>query len=99
MARGDAIRLQSIPGVGKKTAERIALELSEKAHALVGDDSLPHTQIVSGEDKRIFDDALSALLNLGYSAKSAKNAVEKARFAIKDISLEGLIKEALRLLT
>ncbi|MBW1862210.1 MAG: Holliday junction branch migration protein RuvA, partial [Deltaproteobacteria bacterium] len=46
----------------------------------------------------VFDDALSALLNLGYPAKSAKGAVEKALSIEKDISLEGVIKGALKLL-
>jgi Holliday junction DNA helicase RuvA len=98
MARGDALRLQSIPGVGRKTAERIVLELKDKASGLMGDLHVPLTQVIGGEGKRILDDALSALLNLGYPAKSAKPAVEKAQSIVKDLNLEGLIKEALRLL-
>ena len=98
MAHGDALRLQSIPGVGKKTAERIALELRDKALGVRGDLGAPPAKIVTDEDKRIFDDALSALLNLGYPPKSAKRAVEKALNGVKDVSLENLIKEALRLL-
>jgi Holliday junction resolvasome RuvABC DNA-binding subunit len=46
----------------------------------------------------MLDDALSALLNLGYSAKPARRAVEKARSTVSDAGLEGVIKEALRLL-
>jgi Holliday junction DNA helicase RuvA len=98
MAHGDALRLQSIPGVGKKTAERIALELRDKALGVRGDLGAPPAKIVTDEDKRIFDDALSALLNLGYPPKSAKRAVENALNRVKDVSLENLIKEALRLL-
>ncbi|MEE9610842.1 MAG: Holliday junction branch migration protein RuvA [Desulfatiglandales bacterium] len=98
MACGDALRLQCIPGVGKKTAERIALELRDKASGVRGDLEILPSKIVSGEDKRILDDALSALLNLGYPAKSARRAVEKARSVVKEVNLEGLIKEALRLL-
>ncbi len=98
MAHGDALRLQSIPGVGKKTAERIALELKDKALGVRGDSEAPPAKIVTDEDKRIFNDALSALLNLGYPPKSAKRAVEKALNRVKDVSLENLIKEALRLL-
>ena len=99
MARGDAVRLQSIPGVGRKTAERIALELKDKALKVMGGTEPTSAQFVTGEDKRLLDDAVSALLNLGYSAKAAKGAVEKARHTVKDANLEGLIKEALRLLT
>ncbi|NNG08317.1 MAG: Holliday junction branch migration protein RuvA [Desulfobacteraceae bacterium] len=98
MAHGDALRLQSIPGVGKKTAERIALELKDKALRVRGDLEAPPAKIVTDEDKRIFDDALSALLNLGYPPKSAQRAVETALNRVKDVSLENLIKEALRLL-
>jgi Holliday junction DNA helicase RuvA len=98
MAHGDALRLQSIPGVGKKTAERIALELREKALGVRGDLEAPPAKIVTDEDKRIFDDALSALLNLGYPPKSARRAVEKALNRVKNVSLENLIKEALKLL-
>ena len=98
MAHGDALRLQSIPGVGKKTAERIALELRDKALRVRGDLEAPPAKIVTDEDKRTFNDALSALLNLGYPPKSAKRAVENALNHVKDVSLENLIKEALRLL-
>jgi Holliday junction DNA helicase RuvA len=98
MAHGDALRLQSIPGVGKKTAERIALELKDKALRVRGDLEAPPAKIVTDEDKRVFDDALSALLNLGYPPKSAQRAVETALNRVKDVSLENLIKEALRLL-
>jgi Holliday junction DNA helicase RuvA len=98
IARGDAIRLQSIPGVGRKTADRIALELKDKALRIRGDLEVSPARTISGEERRIFDDALSALLNLGYPAKSAKPAVEKALTVVKEVKLEGLIKEALRLL-
>jgi Holliday junction resolvasome RuvABC DNA-binding subunit len=46
----------------------------------------------------VMDDALSALLNLGYSTKAAKGAVEKALSVVPDVNLEGVIKEALRIL-
>ncbi len=98
MAHGDALRLQSIPGVGRKTAERIALELRDKALGVRGDSEATPARIVTDEDKRVFDDALSALLNLGYPATSAKRAVEKALTRVEGVSLENLIKEALRLL-
>jgi len=46
----------------------------------------------------MIDDAASALMNLGYSAKSAKDAVEKARSRLEIFNLQSLIKEALRVL-
>ena len=95
---GDSVSLMAIPGVGKKTAERIALELKDKASKITSDIEIPPAQVTCDEDKLIFDDTLSALLNLGYSAKPAKLAVEKAFSLIKEKNLEGLIKEALKLL-
>ena len=96
MAQGDAPRLQAIPGVGKKTAERIALELKDKALRVRGDSKDFPTGILDDKDEKVYNDALSALLNLGYPAKSAKRAVEKALVQTKDVTLESLIKEALR---
>jgi Holliday junction DNA helicase RuvA len=98
MAHGDALKLQSIPGVGRKMSERIALELRDKALGITDDVRISPAKVISSEEKRAFDDALSALLNLGYPAKSARGAVEKALGLLKDVNLEGLIKEALRVL-
>lgn len=97
-ARGDAARLQSIPGVGKKTADRIALELREKAAAALGD-KVP--EIVPGpglHEQDVLDDALSALVNLGYPPRSAKKALERAGRDLPEVRLEALIKEALKVL-
>jgi Holliday junction DNA helicase RuvA len=98
ISRGDALCLQSIPGVGRKTAERMVLELKEKALGVSGDLELPPTQVLDEKDKKVLDDALSALLNLGYQKKSAKAAVEKAMKGMEEVNLEGVIKEALRVL-
>ena len=98
IARKDSVRLQTIPGVGKKTAERIALELGEKAQLMMGDMEPTIPKVMLGADKKVLDDAVSALLNLGYSAKLAKDAVGKAHSNNEDRSLETLIKEALRVL-
>jgi Holliday junction DNA helicase RuvA len=98
MAQGDTLRLQSIPGVGRKTAERIALELRDKAVGIKGEWEVPLTKAMSDEEKTMIDDALSALLNLGYASKSARVAVQKAISLMKDVSLEGLIREALKIL-
>jgi Holliday junction DNA helicase RuvA len=98
MAVGDAARMQSIPGVGKKTAERIALELRDKAlHMRNGREPYP-SPALPDEDRRTHEDAVSALINLGYSAKPARAAVDKARRVVEEASLEALIKEALRIL-
>lgn len=98
IARGDAIRLQSIPGIGRKTSERIALELKEKALKVTADLKIPTAPVRPDVDQGVLDDALSALLYLGYPSKSARSAVNKSVALLKEINLEGVIKEALRLL-
>lgn len=98
ISSGDIAKLQSIPGVGKKTAERLALELKDKALKVRGDKEIKPGIISAPRDQGIFDDALSALVNLGYPSKAANRAVEKACSSVKDMTLEGVIKEALRLL-
>jgi len=98
IASGDTVRLRAIPGVGKKTSERIALELKDRACKLLDEEEVALPPALEGEEKGLVDDALSALLNLGYSPKAAKMAIEKARPLIKEMTLEGLIREALKVL-
>jgi Holliday junction DNA helicase RuvA len=98
IAHGDVAKLQSIPGVGKKTAERISLELKDKAQSARSDIDLPPVKIRTHEEKILRDDALSALVNLGYSSKAAGNAVDKALAKSGDMTLERVITEALRVL-
>ncbi len=98
MASGDSRRLQSIPGVGKKIAERIALELKEKAAKLRGEQQPLAALFMPRTEEKIHEDAVSALVNLGYSLRSAKEAVDRAGARVKDMTLETLIKEALRVL-
>ncbi|MGE5839966.1 MAG: Holliday junction branch migration protein RuvA, partial [Deltaproteobacteria bacterium] len=86
------------PGIGKKTSERIALELRERALKLRGVLEPAPSQLVPPEEKGMLDDAASALLNLGYSVKSANEAVERARSRVQTLNLQSLIKEALRVL-
>jgi len=76
-----------VPGLGKKTAQRLILELREKLPAMGAKDKEP-----------VFDDTLSALVNLGYKKNIAQEALEKAyQNGIRDI--ESLLKEALKQLT
>lgn len=98
IAQGDVVKLQSIPGVGKKTAERISLELKDKAQKARSDSDLPPVKVSSNEDKEIRDDALSALMNLGYSTKAAGKAIDKALSIAGEITLEAVITESLRVL-
>ena len=91
----DVARLTRIPGVGKKTAERLVLELKDR---------LPHADLVSpdvpapgpGDDVR--DDLLSALVNLGYHRANVEKTVDKVLQAADDRSFEPLLRATLKLL-
>jgi Holliday junction DNA helicase RuvA len=98
ISHGDTMRLQAIPGVGKKMAERMALELRDKVNQVGIESKTAPVQVVAGENERTRKDALSALQNLGYTSKAAGRALEKALALVKEDDLEGLIRESLKLL-
>jgi holliday junction DNA helicase RuvA len=93
--RADIARLTTIPGVGKKTAERIVLELKDRLAplAMVGD---AHGGPVASPADRLRGDLVSALLNLGYHRPLAEKAVETTLTSRADASFERALKDALR---
>jgi holliday junction DNA helicase RuvA len=94
----DLKRLTGIPGVGRKTAERMVLELKDKAIKLSRDSSTASTGAVKTGDQ-VKDDALSALVNLGYKGSSVKDVVDRImRETPETPSLDHLLKQALRTL-
>jgi len=98
IAAEDLKRLTGIPGVGRKTAERMILELKEKAVNL-GRDVAPVEDVVVRTGEQAREDALSALVNLGYKGSSARDAVEQImKEAPESLSLDRILKKALRLL-
>ncbi len=92
----DPERIAAIPGVGKKTSQRITLELREKVTQISQEIGVQPKERLEVRHKEIFDDALSALNNLGYHIKSARQALEHVLRRDGDIDLETLLKEALR---
>ncbi|HJN45635.1 MAG: Holliday junction branch migration protein RuvA [Acidobacteria bacterium] len=91
--QGDVVRLTGIPGVGKKTAERIGLELKDRLPATL-DLERDGPDIDVGEtDMR--GDLLSALLNLGYHRPLAERAVDAA-LAAGDGAFEQTLRRALK---
>lgn len=93
---GDVEKLASVPGIGKKTAARIALELKDKVERLRVTPS-PTPQAVSGPLGRLQDDALSALVNLGYKSADVKEAITRAAQGRPEpIPLTELIREVLK---
>ena len=75
MQRGDVARLTGIPGIGKKTAERIVLELQDRLAQLPAQRAVDAAHRSSARD-RLRDDLLSALQNLGYHRPQAEKAVD-----------------------
>jgi len=95
LAGGDVKRLSAVPGIGKKTAERLVLELRDKVPDVEGDTLKPAAALAA--DSRPHDDALSALVNLGYKENLARKALE-ALESPPGASLEEILKGALKLL-
>ncbi|HZI67413.1 MAG TPA: Holliday junction branch migration protein RuvA [Thermoanaerobaculia bacterium] len=89
----DVKRLMAVPGVGKKTAERMVLELAEKANRLGGEPSAARTPAVATED------VLSALVNLGYRRGDAERAVEAIGRSGSPGDFSDYLKLALKQLT
>lgn len=92
----DTRRLSSIPGIGKKTAERISLELRDKLPALPGVAAGPVAAGPAADaDRRA--DLVSALVNLGYPRPSAERAIDGALETEADtVPFEHLLRRALR---
>jgi holliday junction DNA helicase RuvA len=90
---GDARRLMAVPGVGKKTAERMVLELSEKAAKIAGEPGTPRPPTVAPED------VVSALVNLGYRKGDAERAVDSIGRSDAPKDFGDYLKLALKKLT
>ena len=92
VAAKDAVALTRVPGIGKKTAERLLVEMQDKVDALAGgsvQQGLPSEPISSARDQ-----ASEALLSLGYKAAEVKRLLDKT--AVDGQSVEDMIRSALR---
>jgi Holliday junction DNA helicase RuvA len=97
----DLARLTGIPGIGRKTAERLVIELREKVAALTTtqlEDELSARAAVSGEQTQdnVRSDALSALVNLGYQRSAAEKAIDGALAEVGDVTVENVLRRVLR---
>jgi holliday junction DNA helicase RuvA len=92
--RADVARLTSIPGVGKKTSERIVIELKDRLPRVPAEAA--STAAGAAEPSALRDDVLSALVNLGYHRPLAEKAVAAAVQATPDGDFERTLKHALR---
>ena len=96
LAKGDVARLTRIHGVGKKTAERLVLELKDKMKRLSVEGSAKPAK-GSAAKSPVLDDLVSALVNLGYKDAQAQSAVQLAsERAGADAAFELLFREALK---
>jgi Holliday junction DNA helicase RuvA len=93
LSSGDLGRLSTIPGVGKKTAERMVLELRDKMRELAAE--LPASAAAVPADH----DVVSALVNLGYKSTLAERAVAEARRDRPDASFHDLLRASLNRLS
>ena len=91
IAQGDVVRLTKVPGVGKKTAERLVVELKEKL-AVLARAAGPAPRAGGG----LLDQLQQALLNLGYKPVQADAAVEALRGELEGKKLDELLREALK---
>jgi holliday junction DNA helicase RuvA len=87
----DLAQLTKIPGIGKKTAERMVLELRDKLDAFTAAPAAAHASPVE-------EDVMSALVNLGYQRPAAEKAVSKAAENSSAKAFDALFREALALL-
>ncbi len=91
IAAGDLARLTAIRGVGRKTAEQILLDLRQKVLALRGDGGAP-----SGRSHgKSLEDAVAALISIGFSEKEARKQVERAAQTVDVTDLDKLVRAAL----
>ena len=87
----------SLPGIGKKTAERLVLELKDKVgpvHDLLEADDVKSSRPSAGD---IGNDVISALINLGYKENQARKVLESMELA-PDLTMEEALKGALKVL-
>src|SRR5262252_5774268 len=98
IAQAETRRLQAIPGVGRKTAERVVLELQDKLAALALTRAGPSQPIVTAEEQ-VMRDVVTALLNFGYRPTEADKAVRAVRATQEgSLTVEALLKAALQAL-
>jgi Holliday junction DNA helicase RuvA len=90
----DVARLTKIPGIGRKTAERIGLELKDRLPPVL--EAPGQTVAGTAPDDQRRSDVISALLNLGYQPAVAARAADRALTAAPDAPFEQALRQALR---
>ena len=91
--RGDLIRLTRIPGVGKKTAERVILELRDRLPTVV---AVTGAAVAPAADAAVRDDLVSALANLGYHRQAIDKILDRLLDAADTPRFETVLRQALK---
>jgi holliday junction DNA helicase RuvA len=100
ISAGDAGRLTSIPGVGRKTAERVVMELRDKLKGISpAAEAVAAFGATASSNAGIVDDAVSALVSLGYPKPLADRTVTAVMSESGEHTIEGLLKRSLRKLS
>jgi Holliday junction DNA helicase RuvA len=97
LAAGNVTQLNSVPGIGRKTAERLILELQEKVRKTFAAEIASRPETAAPSSEALLEDALSALINLGYKEQLARKALSAQDLA-EATSVEKILKGALRIL-
>jgi holliday junction DNA helicase RuvA len=92
---GDLVRLTKIPGVGRKTAERMVVELKDKLDVVAVEAERPAASSPAGVE----GDVVSALVNLGYEVRAAESAVAEAKREVGSANFEKLLRASLQSLS
>ncbi len=97
IATSDVKRLSGLPGIGKKTAERLVLELKDKIEPVAASTGTQTSSAGSPSAKDLINDVISALVNLGYKENQARKVLENMELA-PDVPMEEALKGALKVL-
>lgn len=95
ITQGNVDLISTVPGIGKKTAQKLVIELKEKvakAYAIKPSDMA----IGMGGDEPVVSDAISALISLGYSPREARDAILRSGIDLSSQNVEDIIKRALK---
>lgn len=95
ISNGNLALLKAVKGVGPKTAQRIIIELQDKVGRLMASDKY---ELTGKPINRVFDEALQALTALGFARNTAEKAIVKIQDVNPNLSIEDIIKQALRML-
>ena len=95
IAQANVELLSTVPGIGKKTAQKLVIELKDKiakAYSL----QTKATDLSDNADQPVVQDAIAALVSLGYSPKEARDAILNSNIDLSSQNVENVIKQALK---